>query len=176
MKEEFPLEDTWLPFHLRPLTPPQGMPFTELFPGVDMKQRYATLNKAGEPYGIHFGERSFLSNSRAALEAGEYAADKGRFHSFHDHVFRAYFTDLLDIGDMQILLGLAADVGLDSDDLKHALITGVYVSRIEQALHEASTYGVSAVPTFIVNEKFRIVGAQPVDSFRERLRLIQGET
>ncbi len=174
MKKDFPLEETWVSFQLRPGTPPEGIPLAALFPGVDIKERYASLNKAGEPFGCRFGERTFLSNSRPALEASEYARDNGKYYSFHERVFRAYFTDLLDIGDTKILFKLARDVGLDPYELKRSLDEGLYRTRIEAAVTEAARYRITAVPTFVIDEVHKIVGAQPLRTFRDQLRLIQG--
>ena len=173
MKKEFPIEETWVPFQLRPWTPPEGIPFTELFPGVDIKERYASINKAGEPFGCRFGDRTFLSYSKPALEASEYARDNGKYDSFHEQIFRAYFTDLLDIGNTEILFKLAQDVGLDPQELKRSLDEGLYRTRIEEAMKEAARYGITAVPTFIIDEVHKIVGAPPLGSFRDQLRSIQ---
>lgn len=137
-----------------------------------MKERYAGLNRAGEPFGIRFGERSFLSNSRPALEASEFARDKGVYGLFHERVFHAYFTDLLDIGNVDVLLDLATAEGLDTAELKRVLEEGVYAPRLEETMREAARYGVNAVPTFIVNDEHKIVGALPLDSFRDRLSRI----
>lgn len=175
MKKEFPIEDTWLSFQLRPQTPPEGTPYAVLFPGADMKERYAGLNRAGAPYGITFGERTFLSSSRPALEASEYARDHGKYHLFHDRVFRAYFTDLLDIGDASILLRLAEEVGLDPAELNRSLEKGIHSARVAEAMQEASQYGVNAVPTFVINETHKLVGALPLESFRDRIKRIQAE-
>jgi predicted DsbA family dithiol-disulfide isomerase len=142
---------------------------------MDMMERYTSLNKAGEPFGIRFGERTFLSNSRPSLEASEYARDKGRYDSFHERIFRAYFADLLDIGDEAILCSLAQEEGLDPGELSQCLRDGIYSARIEEAMREATLYGITAVPTFIINETHKIVGAQPLGSFRDRLASIQGE-
>lgn len=170
MKKEFPIEDEWISFQLRPHTPADGIPFAELFPGADMKERYARLNKMGAPFGIRFGERTFLSNSRYALEASECARDREKYDSFHERVFRGYFTDLLDIGNLTTLLDLAKEVGLDPVDLNRALEEGYYASRIEEAMQEAARRGISAVPTFIINDTERIVGVVPLEKFKERLR------
>jgi predicted DsbA family dithiol-disulfide isomerase len=174
LKKEFLIEETWVSFQLRPWTPPEGIPFTVLFPGVDIKERYASLNRAGAFFGYRFGERTFLSNSKPALEASEYARDKGKYDSFHEHVFRAYFTDLLDIGDAGILLKLAQEVGLDSGELQRSLDDGLYRTRIEEAMRDAAQCGVTAVPTFIIDEAHKIVGAQPLGAFRDQLRRIHG--
>ncbi len=140
-----------------------------------MKERYTSLDKAGGPFGIRFGERTFLSNSRPALEASEYARDKGSYDSFHERLFRAYFTDLLDIGDVAILCNLAQEEGLDPGELSQCLRDGIYSPRIEEAMREAALYGITAVPTFIVNDTHKIVGAHPVESFRRQLAIIEKE-
>jgi predicted DsbA family dithiol-disulfide isomerase len=176
LKKEFLIEDEWAPYQLRPHTPPEGIPYADLFPGADMTERYANLNKAGAPFGIIFGERTFLSNSRQALEAGEYARDQGRFHSFHERVFRAYFTELLDIGDRQVLLEIARETGLDQQELNSRLRDAFYSKRLAEAVQDAGAVGVTAVPTFIINGSAKIVGALPLESFRERLRRIGDET
>jgi predicted DsbA family dithiol-disulfide isomerase len=175
LKKEFQIDEEWISYQLRPQTPPEGIPFSQLFPDSDMKERYAALNRAGGPYGIRFGERVFLSNSRPALEASEYARQKGRYASFHERIFRAYFTDLLDIGNLDVLLDLAAAEGFDKEDLRRALGDKTYGPRVDEAMSEAARYAINAVPTFIVNEKHKIVGAQPLESFRSRLRQIQAE-
>ena len=173
MKKEFPIQDEWLSYQLRPQTPLDGLPYEKLFPGVDMQQRYAEMNRAAAPYGITFGVRTFLSNSRFALEASEYARDQGKYHEFHERVFRAYFTEVLDIGNIQVVLQLAQEVGLDPGEVKRALEDGMYGSRIDSTMEEASRLGVTAVPTFILNGTHRVVGALPLDQFRKRLALIE---
>lgn len=64
-------------------------------------------------------------------------------------------------------------VGLDLQELKRSLDEGLYQTRIEEAMKEAVRYGISSVPTFIIDEVHKIVGAQPLGSFRDQLRRIQ---
>ncbi len=155
--------------------PQDGIPMSKIFPGVDLKKRYESLSRAGSPYGIAFNEVSRASNSRLALEASEYARDKGRFHSYHSRVFEAYFVQTRDIGDLQVILELAENEGFDLDDLRRALLEKRYASRLEEARQEAQQYEITAVPTFIINGKHKIVGAQPIENFREKLRIIEAE-
>lgn len=162
-------------YELRPETPTEGIPLTTLFPGVDLKQRYANMNRAGEPYGIVFGELSRVSNSHLALEAGEFAKDAGKFHEYHDRVFRAYFSELLDIGNLDVLVKLAVEAGLDAGDLRIALDTGRYAQRLQRAREAAEKHAITAVPTFIIEGKHKIVGAQPMKVFREKLLAAQSE-
>jgi predicted DsbA family dithiol-disulfide isomerase len=165
----------WTAYELRPEMPLDGIPMAKIFPGVDLKKRYENLSRAGSPYGIAFNEVSRASNSRLALEASEYARDKGHFESFHSGIFRAYFVETRDIGDLGVILELAGNEGLDLDDLRGALLGKRYAARLEEARQEAQQYEVTAVPTFILNDKYKIVGAQPIEAFREKLRAIQTE-
>jgi predicted DsbA family dithiol-disulfide isomerase len=167
---EFAIEDCWLAFELRPDTPSEGLPLAKLFPGVDLKDRYAKLNHVAAPLGLYFGERTHLSNSHLALEASEFARDQGHHHSFHTRIFRAYFTELRDIGNPEVLLHLAEEDGLDRDELRIALKDGRYAARLDQVKLDARRHGVNAVPTFVVNGGHKIVGAQPMEFFREQFR------
>ncbi|MBI5250206.1 MAG: DsbA family protein [Desulfomonile tiedjei] len=170
LKKEFPIEDEWLAYELRPETPREGIPLATVFPGIDLKQRYENMNKAGDPYGISFGELSRVSNSHAALQAAEYAKDLGKFHEFHDRVFMAYFLELLDIGNPDVMLMLAREVGLDHEGLREALETDRYAPRLTEAREDATKSSITAVPTFIIADEQKIVGAQSLDVFRKRLQ------
>jgi predicted DsbA family dithiol-disulfide isomerase len=90
-------------------------------------------------------------------------------------VFRAYFVETRDIGNLEVILGLASEDGLDDDDLRRALKEKQYAARLEEAKDEARGYGITAVPTFIINGKHKLVGAQPIEAFRDKFRIIQAE-
>lgn len=134
---------------------------------MDLTERHAGFTRAGAPFGLVFNVRTRLSSSRLALEATEYARDAGRYHSFHVRVFHAYFTENLDIGDIEVILDLAKKEGLDTEELSAALQDGRYRSRLEDAREDTQRYGVTAIPTFIVNGTKKIVGAQSLDQFRK---------
>lgn len=164
----------WISFELRPEMPPEGVALASRFPPERIKQTYENLRRAGAPYGLVFGDVTWTSNSRLALEASEYARDQGRYDLFHDRVFRAFFTETLDIGKMEVVLKVADEVGLDTDGLAQALEEGRYAQRLAHAQHEGERIGITAVPTFILNESVAIVGAQSIDYFRAKIREIQG--
>ena len=173
MKEEFPINDEWVSFEIHPETPPNGVLLSERFPQAVLDRMYQNIRAAGASLGIHFGDRARLSNSRLALEASEYARDRGQYHSFHSKVFRAYFTDARDIGNLDVLLDLARAEGLDTEELKTALENGLYTSRLDKGHAEARQLGITAVPTFLVDGGERIIGAQSLDVFREKLRRVE---
>jgi predicted DsbA family dithiol-disulfide isomerase len=128
---------------------------------------YDELRQRGKEFNIVFADRTLLSNSRLALEASEYARDKGKYERFHADMFLEYFTEARDIGSLEVILAIAARCDLDVDDMMIALQDGRYRPRLVQARKEGETINLTGVPTFIINEKFKIVGAQPIQVFQE---------
>ena len=128
---------------------------------------YDQLRQRGKEFNIVFADRTLLSNSRLALEASEYARDKGKYERFHENMFLGYFTEARDIGSVEVISAIAARYDLDVDDMMDALEDGRYRPRLVQARKEGEKINLTGVPTFIINEKFKIVGAQPMQVFQE---------
>jgi len=102
-------------------------------------------------------------------KASEYARDMGKYEEFHDHIFHAYFTEALNIGDVEILSMVTARCGLDAVDMKNALKDHTFKPRLDDARKKGELITLTGVPTFIINEKYKIVGAQPVGVFSDLL-------
>ena len=162
------------PYLLDPSTPPEGKPRRQMTrpgdPPSAMEQRAAAL-------GIAFTRgRTWTSNSHLALEAAEFAAEHGDTNTFHRRVFKAYFEELADIGDIDMLVRLGAECGLPAGDLREALTGGRYRAGVDEELAWAQQVGVTAVPTFVLDGKLAIVGAQEASVFDEVLRTRLGRT
>lgn len=172
MKKEFDIEDEWVSYEIHPETPPEGILLIEKFKGINIEAMRAQLNMSGNPYGITFGEMKFLPNSQKALEASEFARVHGKFDEFHEKVFHAYFTESKDIGKIEVLLDIARDLHLDTESLVKALENKTFVPVLKKAQYEGRKYYVTGTPTFIINGKYIIVGAQPLENFRRALKQI----
>ena len=131
---------------------------------------YDHLRQRGKEFGIFFGNRTLLSNSRLALEASEYARDMGKYESLHETMFRHYFTEAHDIGSLDVIKSVAAESRLDAGDMMKAISEKRYRPRLIQARQEGEKIKLTGVPTFIINNKYRIVGAQPLEVFMELFR------
>jgi len=143
---------------------------TARFRAEDIKHMMEHLRTMGAPFGITFADRPVLSNSHLALLAAEFAREQGKFQEFHEAVFAAYFSHGLDIGNLEVLRQIASDAGMDADALVAAVTSEKYLSVLEKTKEEAAYRGVTGVPTFYINDKKSIVGAQPLDVFRKALR------
>ena len=170
LSKEFDLDVTWMGYELHPETPPQGVAIEDLVDPFDLEQVMYTLRKRGEPYGLTFADPTWLSNSRLCLEAAEFARDEGRYPEFHHAAFKAYFTDRRDIGDRAVVRGVASACGLDPDALDAALDDGRCRERVAEAGREASRRGVTAIPSFFIEDQPVLTGAPAEVLLRERLQ------
>lgn len=156
------------PFLLDPATPPEGKPRRQMTkpddPPTAMEQRAAGL-------GITFTRgRQRTSNSHLSLEAAEFAAEHGDAIRFHRAMFKAYFEDLEDIGMIDTVVRVGAGSGLVEGELREALTSGRYREKVDEDIRWAQQVGVTAVPTFVLDGKYGIVGAQDAAVFEELLR------
>jgi predicted DsbA family dithiol-disulfide isomerase len=173
LKKEYAIDDHWVSFELHPETPPEGMLLSERFKGYDLSSFYNQLRARGKEVGVVFGTHTLLSNSRLALIASEYARDEGRYDSFHENMFHAYFTEGLDIGKTDVIAAVAKKSGLDEKETLSAVGDGRYASRLNETRKEASLIGLTGVPLFVIENKHKIVGAQPIETFRDLLDKIK---
>ena len=172
MKQEFPIIDEWLPFEIHPDTPPEGVRWKDYFPGMNLEAFFRQLDDRGQKMDVRFGPQPLMSNSRMAMQAGEFAKDHGHYDPYHETVFRAFFTDCKDIGDRSVILEIVRYVGLDAAALDAALASNLYLRRLQKTTSEAKANGISAAPTFVIDGYGTISGAQSIDTFRRILRRV----
>ena len=138
--------------------------------GPGFRERQTGIAARCRELGLAFEPAEVLSNSRPAIEASEFAREAGAFPAFHRAVLAAYFAHGRDIGDVNVLEDVAAEVGLDPVGLRESLQAGSYSAARKAAEEEARHLAVTAVPTFIFAGTTRVVGAQQIDYFRQVLR------
>lgn len=174
-RDEFSLQDTWVPHEIHPDTPQEGRDMTELFNQFDIDNITGELRRRGKPYSIEFGDITRLANSRLALEAAEFARDNDAYHRAHMELFKAYFTHGRDIGDRGVLADVVRGCGLDQEAMLAALDKGLYQERVRQGAEAARRAGVTAIPTFVIQGQPPITGAISETLFREALQQAASE-
>lgn len=131
------------------------------------------LRARGAELGVEFCERMILTNSRLAIEAAEYARDKGKHAEFSEQIFKDYLTYGRNIGQIEVVLDIAKRVGLDELELRRALDEGVYAAKREQTAAESQEYEVELVPTFIINDEHQLSGVVGIKDFRRLFNRIK---
>ncbi len=87
-----------------------------------------------------------------------------------ERLLRAYFHDGMNIGDPDVLADCAAEVGFDRDEVHEFLASGRGTDEVRAELDHASDNGITAVPTYVVNGRWAIPGAQEPETFAQVLR------
>ena len=173
LKDEFEIHDKWLPYEIHPDTPPQGVLWETYFKGMNVEQFFSRLNIQGKQLGVRFNLQPLMSNSNLAMQAGEFARDRDAYAPYHAAVFKAFFTDCLDIGNFQVVSNIISSLGFDPAELEKTLREGKYIPILEKTKKSAAANMVTAAPTFLIEGGPKITGAQPLDTFREELRTVQ---
>ena len=162
-------------YELHPETPLDGVLLSTRFRGRDLTGFYNQLNARGKEFGIVFGKAGLLPNSKLALQASEYARDQNKYDSFHENMFHAYFTCGLDIGNRDVVANVAEKSGLNEKEMFQAFGDGRYLRRLDEVRKDSEVINLTGVPTFIIENKHKIVGAQPLEVFRDLLQKIGGD-
>lgn len=161
-------------FELDPAVPPGGQDLAEYlgrkYGGTGrVAAARARLDLLGTDVGIDFrweGKRrvnTFDAHRLAAWARATAGADAQA--ALVQRLFRAYFTENLDIADHAVLARLAAETGHDAEAATAALASGEGADAVRDEERRAAGLDIHAVPTFVVDGRFAIPGAQDVDTF-----------
>ncbi len=161
-------------FELDPTVPPGGMDLADYLARkfgspAALDRVHNRLAQVGAEAGIDFrwdGKRrvnTFDAHRLGVWVEGAGGADARA--ALEQRLFRAYFTENLDVADHGVLAGLAAEVGLDPGAAAEALATGAGAEAVRAEEAQATELGISAVPTFVIEGRWAIPGAQDVDTF-----------
>ena len=139
---------------IHPETPEEGVDLRGRIYGIE--EMYENLRCRGKEYGLNFCDARRLSNSRKALIVGEYARKVGKNTELTHKVFKAYSQRCLDIGKEAVLLEIAQKVGLSKKEVEDCLKNPLYQKSFANNCAEARKIDIRGVPTFIINDKYRI--------------------
>ena len=122
--------------------------------------RTMTDNAAGDGLDFHF-ERIRPGNTFDAHRLVHFADTHGKQGEAKERLFRAYLTDGEAIGDRDVLVRLASELGLDGGDVREMLEGDTFEREVRDDEELARSRGISGVPFFLVAGRFGASGAQP---------------
>ena len=175
LKAEYKVDVEWRPYYLRPDTPPEGMDLPEYIIKARASGADNRLENMAKLHGMEFKSPDRIYNTRIAHEATEYAREHGLGLEFHRVVFRKVYAEGLDISKWDILRAAAEEVGLDADDMQSVVDGGKYTADVAAQVRQAQEIGVTGVPTYVINDRYAVVGAQPYEVFKRALAQILKE-
>jgi predicted DsbA family dithiol-disulfide isomerase len=175
LKSGYDVAVEWKPFFLHPEMPPEGMVLPPSF-RARMAGTHERLRQMARAAGMEMVFSDFLPNSRRALEVTEYARTQGKGLEFHRVVFRKFYGEGQDISRWDVLRAAAQEVGLDADAMQRETESSNFTAGFDAQIEEAYSLGITGVPTYILNDKYAIVGAQPYEVFKRAIARLESET
>ena len=155
-------------FPLHPDTPAEGRSMEDLFAGrdYDPEASYQRMKGLMDEEGLPYSRRTHTYNSRLAQELGAWGETQPGGAAIHDALYKAYFVDGKNVGDIDVLLEVAEAVGLPADDARAVLEQRTFENVVDADWAKSRDYGVTGVPTFVAGGH-GVVGAQPYEALAQ---------
>lgn len=137
---------------------------------------FAQVTETAEKAGVVINyDTAKLTNTLDAHRVFQYAREQGKGTEFFKALYLAHFTNGEVLNDPDTLVHLSESVGLDGAAVLDVVKSEQYKQDVNVDISQASSLGVQGVPFFLVNDKYSISGAQPVELFQEALGKIYAE-
>ena len=163
----------WHPFELNPQMPPEGENLRE-----HIARKYgstpeesdaarARLTALGETLGIaiRFSEDSRIVNTFRAHQLLDLAAEQGLQTTLQLALFEAYFGAGRDVSDIEVLVDVATQAGLDPDVARTTVETDARLGVVRQKQKVWTSQGVTGVPAMVFDQRFLVTGAQGTETY-----------
>ena len=169
----------------------------ELHPGVENNPNMSINELIANKYGMPIEQAEAMNQQviQRAAEVGlnynfdqmkqtntvkshrltKYAETKGKGGELTERLLSAHFVESKFLGDDETLLLLAAEVGLDQTEVEHVLSSDAFLEEVLKDQAEGQQLGVQGVPFFVLNRKYGISGAQPLEVFTQTLEKVWEE-
>lgn len=170
-----PVEVTYLPFFLDPSLPAEGKDFrdhlSQKFQGAPLDAMFDRVSQAGLGSGLEFrwdlvGKSP---NTTLAHQLLFLAPDDTR-GQLSAAIYDAYFRQGKDITDLDTLVELAGEAGIDRESIRQRLLAGEGAAEVHSIARQVSQQGITGVPFFIFGGRFALNGAQPSSVILEAIR------
>ena len=154
-----------MPFELRPAPAPTLKPDGDYLQNAWKNSIYPLAAQLGVE--IRLPTVSPQPYTNLAFQGLQYAREHGKGDDYNNAVFRAFFQQSRDIGNLDVLTEIAKEVALNGEDFRSALQNGTYRLAVEKLLQVAhEKVGVTAVPTMLIGRRV-LQGLYPAETLRQ---------
>ena len=158
---------TWLPFELHPEAPSEGIPRDVYFGRERSERMHSHLQSIADGVGLTMRQRDVIINSRRALAAAEFARERDKFDEMHRSLFKAHWEGGGRLEEVEDLVRVGSEAGLDAAELRDAIETDRYAAVIDENRRIASSVGIDAIPAHIFGRRYLVLGAQPYEVLKQ---------
>lgn len=179
--EAFPHKDkitvNWRSFELDPnLKTNPGLNSAEYLAAAkgisleQVKEMNGHVLESAKEVGLTFNfEDSVPANSFNAHRLIQFAKSKGLGNEIEEALFEAHFKNGVNIDDTAELIRVGKNIGLDEKEVTEVLESDAFTNEVRADQKQAQAYGIQGVPFFVLNNKYGVSGAQPVEAFAQAL-------
>lgn len=174
MRPSQPVVVRWRPYQLDPTIPAGGYDRKTYMArkfGDRVREVHQRLIAIGEEEGIPFAFDA-IQRSPNTLDAHRlirWSWTWGVQDALVDSLFSAYFTEGVDVGDIEALADRAALVGIDREEAAAFLRSDEAAPEVQREIRQAQDIGVQGVPFFIFAGRLAASGAQPAEVLADAL-------
>ena len=179
LKPDIPVEVHWRPYFLNDWIPREGISredyltkkfgSPERYKGIAQRVSAAAAEE-GLTYAIDKISRQ--PNTLDAHRLIRWAEGLGKSAEMKQKLMDLYFTEGADLTNHAVLVQAAADVGLETEDVRAALESDQDVEQVEQEALSAKEAGIEGVPCFIFGGKLAVSGAQSPEYIAEAIERV----
>lgn len=176
-----PVNVTFRSFFLNPDIPPEGYefrPYMEAKGGgqTPLEGFFAAPRERGKAVGLtfNFEDIEHAPNSMLSHRLINYTPEAERAEMV-DRVYAAYFEHGQNIGDVDTLVEIAVEAGMDAASVRAYLESDAGEKAVMEDVNLARQMGVTGVPFFVFNRKYAFSGAQPPEMIRQVIEQVAAE-
>jgi len=171
LEMEYEVKIRWRAFPLHTDIPKEGMPIEELF-GNNlplMNDKMHQLEIKASSLGLPLAKRTTIADSRLAQELAKWADTKGKLKEYQDAVYKAYFSDGLDIAAHSVLSAIAEACDLSKKEAQDIIATRAFRREVDQDWDKSEELGIMVAPTYIMNGT-KLMGFQSYEKLEELMQ------
>jgi predicted DsbA family dithiol-disulfide isomerase len=172
LSDKYDFDIEYLPFELNPEMPKDGVDQKEYLSkkfGGEVRYKQITEHTASvaasEGLTFSFDRQKVSPNTRNAHRLIQLAKSYEKQGALTEAFFKAYFTDGVDLSNVDNLVAIAKSCGLNEQEVRNLLQSETGTVEVEMTERQLQQLGISGVPFYIIDSKVGISGAQPPEAF-----------
>ncbi len=127
----------------------------------EMREQMTSLDALALREGLHYDLANGVSgNTLLAHQLIHLAAEHGKQDAMKERLLHAHFEQQVSVFDLESLVGLGTEVGLDADEVRAALTDRRFLPAVREDIATAQALGATGVPFFVVDRTYGAAGAQ----------------
>ncbi len=140
------------------------------------KERFNMFIDNAKTVGLDYNYDTIqMTNTFDAHRVAKLANTKGLEPEITARFMKAYFTEGLNIADIEVLVKLSVETGLDETEVREVLNGKKFADEVKSQIDESRSVGVQGVPFFLLDRKYGVSGAQEEDYFYQVLEYLWNE-